>query len=215
MQGRITKKETETHSTMPPLSQIPPSSSSSFPHPSSIAEATANTTTTRKRVKRMVHSHCGSINMERERRSKMTQMFTQLQTSVPGLLPQATREVIVNETIGYIKELEKKKQRLEELKKLKETVKGVEGSTVECGNNNRDCSIVVTVSANVAFFGIQWVPRPGLVAQIFKVFCNHQAEILAANVTVNNGKLILAITASVQNNGNCVVEKIKREIMGL
>lgn len=26
--------------------------------------------------------------MERERRSKMTQMFTQLQTSVPGLLPQ-------------------------------------------------------------------------------------------------------------------------------
>jgi len=94
MQGRITKKETETHSTMPPLSQIPPSSSSSFPHPSSIAEATANTTTTRKRVKRMVHSHCGSINMERERRSKMTQMFTQLQTSVPGLLPQVHSSII-------------------------------------------------------------------------------------------------------------------------
>ncbi|XP_052727671.1 uncharacterized protein LOC128194994 isoform X2 [Vigna angularis] len=176
MQGHTTKKETETHSTMPPFSQIPPSSSS-FLHPSTIAEATANTTS-RKRVKRTSHSNCGSVNMERERRSKMTQMFTQLQTSVPGLLPQATREVIINETIGYIKELEKKKQRLEELKKLKETMKG-------------------------------------LVTQILKVFCNHQAEILAANVTVNNGKLILAITALVQNNGNCVVEKIKREIMGL
>ncbi|BAT77170.1 hypothetical protein VIGAN_01526400 [Vigna angularis var. angularis] len=213
MQGHTTKKETETHSTMPPFSQIPPSSSS-FLHPSTIAEATANTTS-RKRVKRTSHSNCGSVNMERERRSKMTQMFTQLQTSVPGLLPQATREVIINETIGYIKELEKKKQRLEELKKLKETMKGVEGSTVECGNNNRNCSLVVTVSDNVAFFGIQWMPRPGLVTQILKVFCNHQAEILAANVTVNNGKLILAITALVQNNGNCVVEKIKREIMGL
>ncbi|ESW26225.1 hypothetical protein PHAVU_003G101300 [Phaseolus vulgaris] len=210
MQGDTTEKETEeTHSTMPPLSEIPPSS---FLHPSTIAENTANTTS-RKRVKRIMgQTNCQSLNIERERRSKMTQMFTQLQTSVPGLLPQATREVIINETIGYIKELEKKKQRLEE---LKETMKGVEESAVECGNSNRNCSIMVTVSANVAFFGIQWVPRPGLVTQILKVFCNHQADILAANVSVNNGKLILAITALVQNNGKCVVENIKREIMGL
>jgi len=84
MQGHTTAKETETHSTMPPLSQIPPSS---ILHPSTIAENTANTTS-RKRVRRMDHTNCESLNMERERRSKMTQMFTQLQTSVPGLLPQ-------------------------------------------------------------------------------------------------------------------------------
>ncbi|CAJ1941086.1 unnamed protein product [Sphenostylis stenocarpa] len=196
MQGHTTEKETETRSTMPPLSQIPPSSSSL--HPSTNDETTADTIS-RKRVKKIGHTNCESLNMERERRSKMTQMFSQLRNSVPGLLPQATREVIINETIGYIKELEKTKQRLEE---LKETVKGVEGSMVDCGNDNRNCSITVTVSANVAFFGIQSVPRPGLVTQILKVFCNHRTEILAANVSNNNGKLILAITALVQKNGN-------------
>ncbi|KAK7387864.1 hypothetical protein VNO78_22660 [Psophocarpus tetragonolobus] len=154
-----------------------------------------------------------TINMERQRRSKMTQMFTQLRTTVPGVLPQATREVIINKTIGYIKELEKKKERLEE---LKESMKGAEGSKHECGNS-RKCSVTVTVSANVAFFGIQSLPRPGLTTLILKVFCNYQADILAANVSVNNGKFILAITTLLQNDhhGKAVVQNIKRDIMSL
>ena len=41
MQGHTTENETETHSTMPLLSQIRPSP---FLHPSTIAENTANTT---------------------------------------------------------------------------------------------------------------------------------------------------------------------------
>jgi len=40
MQGHTAEKETKTHSTMPPLSQIPPF----FLHPSTIAENTASTT---------------------------------------------------------------------------------------------------------------------------------------------------------------------------
>ena len=100
---------------------------------------------------------------------------------------QATREVIINETIKYIKELEMKMQKLEE---LKESMK--EGSILlACGNNNMNCSVTVSVSANVAFFGIQSLPRSGLVSVIMKVFCKHRAEILAANVSVNNGKLII------------------------
>ncbi|KAL2339075.1 hypothetical protein Fmac_013521 [Flemingia macrophylla] len=180
--------QAEVDSTMLPLSQIPPSSSSVRPS---------------KRVRK---SDRQSLNMERERRSKMAHMFTQLRTTVPGVFPQATREVIINETIGYIKELEKKKRKLEELKESK-------GAMVGCGNRN-NCSITVTVTANVAFFGIQTLARPGLVTLIVKVFYKYQTDILAANVSVHDANLILAITAFLQN-GNAVVDNIKTEIMSL
>lgn len=124
--------------------------------------------------------------------------------------------MIINETIGYIKELEKKKQRLEE---VKESMKALEGKwMLPCTTSNRNCSITVSLSTNVAFFGIQSLARPGLITLIFKVFCKYQAEILAANISVNHGNLILAITASVQNGdgiGNGTIDNIKREIMSL
>ncbi|XP_027368680.1 transcription factor bHLH13-like [Abrus precatorius] len=211
---------TDTDSVTPLLSQILPfSSSSSSLHPSSVDPSstiaeTGNNTTSKKRDRQLGHSNCEILKMERERRSKMTQMFTQLRTTVPGLFPQATREVIINETIEYIKELEKKKQRLEE---LKESMKEEQGRSMLPCANNRNCSITVTVSSNVAFFGIQSVARPGLITIILKLFSKHQAEILAANVSVNNGKLILAITALVHNggDGNSDIENIKKDIMSL
>ncbi|XP_057420221.1 uncharacterized protein LOC130714344 [Lotus japonicus] len=173
--------------------------------PSSSAEPIS-----RKRGLQSDASIAESLHLERHRRLKMTQMFTHLQTTVPGLKPKASREVIVTKTISYIQELEKKKQRLEELKEMKKTG----GFMLPCGGGStRNCSVAVTVSSNVAFFGIQSVAQPGLVTVILKVFCKHRAEVLAANVSVNNGKLMLAITALVQiGDGNSTVEKIKREI---
>lgn len=121
--------------------------------------------------------------------------------------------MIINETIEYIKELEKKKQRLEE---IKESMKAVEGKLMLPCSTNRNCSISVTVSGNVAFFGIQSEARHGLITMIFKVFSNHHAEVLAANVSVSQGKLILAITAVLQNGDeDATVEMIKREIISL
>ncbi|GAU11108.1 hypothetical protein TSUD_197320 [Trifolium subterraneum] len=156
-----------------------------------------------------------TLSIERERRKKMKQMFTHLNTTVPTLLPNATKEVIITETIEYIKELEKKKKMLEELKEsMKLPV--VEGSLLLPCRNRNCCSVSVTVSSNVAFFGIESVAKPGLITLILKVFFNNHAEILAANVSVNDGNLILAITALVQNGGNsAIIEKIKREIMSL
>lgn len=129
---------------------------------------------------------------------------------------KATREVIINETIGYIKELESKKKMLEEIKESK--VEGSFNLLVPC--RNRNCSVSVTVSNNVAFFGIESVAKRGLVTVILEVFFKNQTDILAANVSVNDGNLRLAITAMVQDgiidHGNSGrIEKIKREIMGL
>ena len=91
--------------------------------------------------------------------------------------------------------------------------KPVEGGFNLCCNRNPNCSVTVTVSSNVAFFGIESVAKPGLITVILKVFLKNEAEVLAANVSVNDGNLILAITALVQNGA--VIEKIKREIMSL
>jgi predicted amino acid-binding ACT domain protein len=126
--------------------------------------------------------------------------------------------VIITETIEYIKELEKKKKMLEE---VKESMKlPIEGSLLIPCRNRNCCSVSVTVSSNVAFFGIESVAKPGLITGILKVFFDNHAEILAVNVSVNDGNLILAITALVQNGSNghgnsATVEKIKREIMSL
>lgn len=121
----------------------------------------------------------------------------------------------MNETIQYIKELEEKKKILEEMKesKSKKHVEGGFNLLVPCRNRNPNCSVTVTGSSNVAFFGIESVAKPGLITVILKVFLKNEAEVLAANVSVNDGNLILAITALVQNGA--VVEKIKREIMSL
>ncbi|CAI8610570.1 unnamed protein product [Vicia faba] len=154
------------------------------------------------------------LQVERERRKKMSQMFTHLATTVPALHPTATKEMIINETIAYIKELESKKKMLEEIKESNEfpVVEGSFNLLVPC--RNRNCSVSVTVSSNnVAFFGIESVAKRGLVTVIFEVFFKNQMEILGANVSVNDGNLRLAITALVQNNGR--IEKIKTEIMGL
>ncbi|XWS53668.1 hypothetical protein CRYUN_Cryun10bG0020300 [Craigia yunnanensis] len=78
--------------------------------------------------------------------------------------------------------------------------------------SNRNYSINVTVSSNVPFFGIQSLVRPSLMADIFMVFHNHKAEVLEANVAINQRQLTLTITAAVVNgNKGGTIEEIKRD----
>ncbi|MED6182277.1 hypothetical protein PIB30_027117 [Stylosanthes scabra] len=172
------------------------------------------------------HSDCGgssSISAERYRRLKMNRMFTQLQAIIPRPQSKATKEMIITETVRYIKELERKKQSLEQIKDLQLQAHGngsAGGTTfmLPCIANADNCSVTVTVSANVAFFGIRTVARRGLITMILEVFSNHEAEILAANVSVNQGILTFAVTALLQvvgDAGEGAVEVIKREIMTL
>lgn len=136
---------------------------------------------------------------------------------------QSTREATLNATIKYIKDLEKKKERLEELKGLIMEPEDTNGRKLmlPCTSNNNNASISVSLSGNVAFFGIQSKARFGLVTAIFKVFYKNNAEILAANVNVNGGELTLAVTALLlvldgdNNDGNAAAEKIKKQILGL
>ncbi|KAF1867481.1 hypothetical protein Lal_00049910 [Lupinus albus] len=179
---------------IPPLSEIP------IPSPSSSTSSSSSSSSSSKGNNNN-NTNNNSRKRERERCMKMSHMYNQLQATVPGLFPKASREMIVSKTIEYIKELEDKKQKLEELK----------DSMLQSTTTNTNCSLKLYLSTNnVAFFGIQLHHQPASITLIFKVFFKHHAQILSANASVNQGTLILAITALVQNG---TLEIIKREIM--
>lgn len=125
---------------------------------------------------------------------------------------KATREKIVNETTKYIRVLEEENSRLEKLKESSKSM-AAKGTILLPSTNLNSCVSCVTVSSNVAFFGIQMLVRQGLLTKIFEVFHKHQAEVLAANVAVNHGQVMVTITACVNGNGGNSVEKIKKEIL--
>lgn len=83
-----------------------------------------------------------------------------------------------------------------------------------CTNSNNLC-VSVTVSGNLAFFGIQSPKRQRLVTQIFMVFHKHLAEVLAANVVVNQTQLTLTVTTFVNGNESNTIEEIKKDILML
>ncbi|KAL1372562.1 hypothetical protein AAHE18_01G212500 [Arachis hypogaea] len=139
-------------------------------------------------------SECGGSSMpaERNRRLKMNRLFTQLQATIPRPLSKATKEVVITETIRYIKELERKKNNLEQIKEL-QIQSHASGTTfmLPCMADADNCSVTVTVSANVAFFGIQTVARR--VTALLQIVADGEGE----------------------GEGEGAVEMIKREIMTL
>lgn len=124
------------------------------------------------------------------------------------LCHKATREKIVSETAKYIILLEEKKRQLEKLKESSESMAPIRGTVT-----NSNSSDNVIVSSNVTFFGIQMLAKQGLLTKIFMVFHKHQAEVLAANIAVNHGQVMVTITAYVNGNRCNTVEKIKKEIL--
>lgn len=78
---------------VPPLSRIPPSSSSSI-EPSSVIAKTGNNTSRKRGPQLLGPTKSESLKMERDRRLKMAQMFTQLQTTVPGVFPQVKNQYL-------------------------------------------------------------------------------------------------------------------------
>ncbi|KAJ9700106.1 hypothetical protein PVL29_005776 [Vitis rotundifolia] len=190
----------DTASAIPPLSQQPP--------PMAEGRA-ASTSTSRKRTR----TEAGQ-ETERGRREKMSDMYALLQTMVPTLFPKATRVKIISETAEYIKELERRRDRLEEMKKSIGAVAATPILVSQC--SNPDSSLRVTVSGNVAFFGIQSVRvRRGLATQIIMAFEKHEAQVFAANVAVNHGLLMVTVTAFVGNNRDDIIDKIIRDIRNL
>ncbi|KAJ0035185.1 hypothetical protein Pint_25048 [Pistacia integerrima] len=132
-------------------------------------------------------------NRERRMRERINQNYNELQSMLPKeLLPKASREKIVSETIEHIKALKEELERLEEEENSSTSM--VAKGRVSMSSDDSS-SINVTVSGDVVFFGIQLLARQRLVTDIFMIFLEQGTEVLAANVAVNNGLLMLTVTA--------------------
>ncbi|KAK3189799.1 hypothetical protein Dsin_029360 [Dipteronia sinensis] len=154
------------------------------------------------------------IKSQKEKTDQMKDNFMTLQTMLPNLMPKASRDKIIDETISHIGVLEEEIKRLEK-KKNSSSSMVANGKISTYFNRNSSVNVNVTVSGNVVFFGIQTLARHGMVTEIFMVFHKHGVEVLAGNVAVNHGQLTLTVTACVDGNKDCVVGKIKRDILVL
>ncbi|EXC03141.1 hypothetical protein L484_008473 [Morus notabilis] len=154
------------------------------------------------------------LGRERDRRVKMNESFALLESIVPSLLPKSSKEKVLQTTTEYIKYLEEKKKMLEKLKESSRSPMAATRSLVfPC--TSRNSSVTVTACGSVALFGIESRKRHGFVTQIFMVFQKHRAEVLAANVVVNDGLLTLTVTAFVNGDESTTIEGIKRDILML
>uniref|UniRef100_A0A6V7QQL4 BHLH domain-containing protein n=1 Tax=Ananas comosus var. bracteatus TaxID=296719 RepID=A0A6V7QQL4_ANACO len=124
------------------------------------ASASASTRSNRNSMKSDV------IHMERNRREKMTEFYTILQSLVPNLFPKATRTRIIDETISYIKGLEAAIAALD----ARKTASAVGETTATTTTTTRDrrsgpdasstSAVTVTAesTADTAFFGVCVAP---------------------------------------------------------
>ncbi|KAJ8619562.1 hypothetical protein MRB53_028091 [Persea americana] len=150
--------------------------------------------------------------MERKRRGKMSNFYSELQFMVPNIPPKATRTSIVDGTISYIQELENTLKELEARKKAQ--------------LNNRfslhtlkTSSVDVTVSGTTAFFGIRSLSRKGLASAIIRIFEAHEAEVLSTGIASEEGREMSMTVNAVINGGEggeaveFVMSKIKRDLL--
>ncbi|KAJ4954570.1 hypothetical protein NE237_011353 [Protea cynaroides] len=157
---------------------------------------------------------------EQLRRQKVAELFKVLQTMVPNLcskknltdsnfLPQhtSTQGTIVWETIHYITELEQKLMRLQAKREASAAAVLAHSCT------HQKSSVEVMVSGNIAFFGIETVMQKGLAVRALMVLEQHQAEVLASNITTNEHKLTLTITAILKKDDEDEIQRIRKDLL--
>ncbi|XP_043722268.1 uncharacterized protein LOC122669549 [Telopea speciosissima] len=155
-----------------------------------INEKIDSSSSTRKRTRdeATVKMRVKEIQKDQKRTEKMRLHYSTLQSMVPHLFPKVTRERIMDETISYIRQLERDLKSLQDRKADAELI---------YPRTHQNSSMEVNVSGNVALFGIRaMMKRPGLAMEsVFRVFEEHKVEVLAASVAVKDRMLSLTITA--------------------
>ncbi|KAL1543127.1 transcription factor TT8-like [Salvia divinorum] len=151
---------------------------------------------------------------DRGRRDQMNENFSLLQAIVPSLLTahKPCKEMILADTIKYIKYLQEEAERLEALKQFQSKLHKVERPTLsKCTNHN---SVNVTIFDSAAFLAIQLPSRLGSVLEILRVLKRHQAEVMEARINVSEEK-VMTFTATVRlgGDGSSSIDMIRQDIL--
>lgn len=174
--------------------------------------------TPEKRSRKLV-SDAEYILRERERRDKLAESFSVLQSVVPGLLstPKATRDKIVEETIRYIKNLEEETQRLEGLKKSLIHKQNESSNPLLCHCIRWNPSVTVSYFNGFALLAIKLMLKKGLLSKIFGILEeNLGGDVVVSTICVDDhGILTLMAKFNLKKNGGTIIEKIKKEIQSI
>lgn len=125
---------------------------------------------------------------------------------------KVSREQVLSGSIDFIKWLEEETNRLENLKKLLLQDLATPASS---HYTSRASSVNLTISNGVVFFVIRFWVKRGLLYNVFMVFEKYEAEVLVANVSVDDHQMVtLTVTVKV-GNGTRIVEGIRKELQNL
>lgn len=137
------------------------------------------------------------------------------------VLRQAPRSQIIDKTINYIKKLEDELKGLEESKKKKakmELLLSKQSTSTISLYTSKNSVVDITVSGNVAFFGIQaeMTIQQFLFSRVLKVFEYHKTEILSTTITtINDEQKKIRVTVTALVNSSEILESIEGDIIRL
>ncbi|KAK4599379.1 hypothetical protein RGQ29_009440 [Quercus rubra] len=134
--------------------------------------------------------HETHIRTERQRRKKMSNMFSSLHALLPQLPAKVDKSTIVNEAVNYIKTLEHtletlQKQRIEKLQN---------GMLVEYETWSSP-NVVLNLCGDDAQISVCSPRKPGLLATIFKILEKHKLNVVSAHISSDNCRSLYMIHA--------------------
>ncbi|KAM0909813.1 hypothetical protein ACQ4PT_014543 [Festuca glaucescens] len=142
------------------------------------------------------------ITTERERRKRMSEMFTKLCGLLPTLPDKVDKSSIVMETIHYIKSLE---GTLMELEKRKQEMQLARGKTWS-GQN-----VVLSLSGNDAWINVCVARRPGVLTMVMAVLKKHNINVVTSGISSDNAWTMFTIHARINGATNQLGDNVRSE----
>ncbi|XP_030950250.1 transcription factor bHLH95-like isoform X2 [Quercus lobata] len=134
--------------------------------------------------------HETHIRTERQRRKKMSNMFTSLHALLPLLPAKVDRSTIVNEAVNYIKTLEHTLQTLQ-----KQRIEKLQSGMIVEYETWSSPNVVLNLCGDDAQISVCSPRKPGLLATIFKILEKHKLNVVSAHISSDNCRSLYMIHA--------------------
>ncbi|KAM0909812.1 hypothetical protein ACQ4PT_014543 [Festuca glaucescens] len=169
------------------------------------------------------------ITTERERRKRMSEMFTKLCGLLPTLPDKVDKSSIVMETIHYIKSLE---GTLMELEKRKQEMQLARGKVGAAANGEAPTSpvtvgavppvpvglqtwsgqnVVLSLSGNDAWINVCVARRPGVLTMVMAVLKKHNINVVTSGISSDNAWTMFTIHARINGATNQLGDNVRSE----
>ncbi|KAL2344795.1 hypothetical protein Fmac_006080 [Flemingia macrophylla] len=168
------------------------------------------------------------LSIERERRKKMKDMYSSLQSLLPPRPSKGDKSTIVEAAVNYIKDLEQTREKLEKkkqemsqcasaLKQIMATSKSNEKPKVAFDRTWAASNMVMNICGDEAQISICTAHKQGIMTHIASVLHNHSIDVISATIANANGQTSMiqfhGKQASGANSAEETYKQVAAEIM--